>query len=241
MSNSFHDIFNKYLPMWRSAVSKYARNIWYGIDDEESNNIYDNKAIHFSRQYRHALEKYYAERNMKVYHGTLDGTVWEWLKKQQALKDTLKVIAQDKKNILVENEIEKLKKTKDAQAMIDKLYDAKKGETIYKVFSFKDNLKALAEQRGEEESYSLGTDVSQKIIQHFSDRYFWRTQKDRKVRNVDRQLEGLCFQFADPPTCVSKYGKRQIGNPGIKPGCRCWSDIAPKKEKALKNYVVHEK
>ena len=240
MSNSFQNIFDKFVPMWRNTVSRYARNIWNGIDDDKSNETYDKKALYFSREYRHELEKYYREKGMKVYSGTLDGTVWEWLKKQQALKDTLKVITSDKKNTLIEKEIEKLRDTKDAQAMVDKLYDVKKGETVYKVFSFSENFKDLAEQHGEEAAFDLGTGINERIIQHFSDRYFWRHQKDKRVRFTHFKLGDLCFLFADPPTTIDKYGNVHKGNPGTDFGCRCWADIAPEREKVLRNYKVYE-
>jgi uncharacterized protein with gpF-like domain len=55
------------------------------------------------------------------------------------------------------------------------------------------------------------------------------------------QLEGKCFLFSDPPTTVTKYGKKHIGNCGTDFGCRCWAEIAPEREEVLKNYIVHEK
>ena len=178
---------------------------------------------------------------MNVYRGTLDGWINEWLRKQEALKSTLKVIADEKQNNLIEKALEELKDKKDAQKVIDKLYDAKENETVYKVFSFKDNFKDLAEQRGEENAFELGSGINERIIQHFSDRYFWRTQKDKRVRNTHMQLSGKCFLFADPPTTIDKYGNIHKGNPGTAWGCRCWADIAPEREKVLKNYIVHEK
>ena len=235
-----NNIFEKFAPRWRNAVARFARNIWQGEDDQAAEWEYSKQAMLFSREYRHALESHYRQKKMNVYRGTLDGWITEWLRKQEALKDTLKVIAEDKKNKLVETEIEKLKDTKDTQKMLNRLYEAKENETVYKVFSFKDNFKDLSEQYGDENAYELGTGINERIIQHYSDRYFWNTQKDKRVRNTDQQLEGLCFLFADPPTCVSKYGKRETGNPGIKPGCRCWAEIAPEREKPLLHYVVYE-
>jgi len=241
MSNSFHNIFDKHAIRWRTSVTRFARAIWFGQDDEKENERYDESAIYFSREYQHELEKYYAEKGMKVWRGTLSGYVYEWLKQQDALKHTLKVIAEEKKNKLIESEIEKLKETKNPQAMIDKLYEAKKGETVYKVFSFKDNLKDLSAQYGEENAFNLGTGINERIIQHFSDRYFWRTQKDKRVRNTHQQLNGKCFLFSDPPITITKYGKEHKGNPGTDWGCRCFAEIAPEREKVLLNYTVYEK
>jgi uncharacterized protein with gpF-like domain len=171
----------------------------------------------------------------------LDGWVYEWLKKQNALKETLKVISEDKQTKLVQDEMERLRKTNDPQAMIDRLYDAKENETVYRVFSFGDNFKDKAEQIGDENAYELGTGINERIIQHFSDRYFWRDQRDRRVRNTHLQLSGKVFLFADPPTTIDRYGKKHTGNPGTDWGCRCWAEIAPEKEKARRNYTVIEK
>ena len=238
----FHNIFDKYSNRWKSAVSRYARALWQGDVDQKTEETYDLHAVHFSREYRNALEDHYRKKNMNVFRGTLDGYVYDWLRKQQALKDTLKVIASEKQDKLVKDALESLKDTKDAQKVIDKLYGAKEGETVYKVFSFKDNFKDLSEQKGEEEAFDLGTGINERIIQHFSDRYFWVTQKDKRVRNTHMQLEGKCFLFSDPPTTFTKYGKEEKGNPGaISWGCRCMAEIAPEREKVLKNYIVHEK
>ena len=235
------NIFEKFAPRWKSAVSRYARSIWTGGTDQRTEWDYDEHALHFSREYRNALEKHYRQKGMNVWRGTLDGWIMEWLRKQEALKYTLKVVADEKQEKLITDSLEKLKDTKDAQKVIDQLYGAKENETVYKVFSFKDNFKALAEQQGEEEAFNLGSGINERIIQHFSDRYFWRTQKDKRVRNTHMQLGGKCFLFSDPPTTVTKYGKIHIGNCGTDFGCRCWAEIAPEKEKVLKNYIVHEK
>jgi hypothetical protein len=236
------DIFEKLAPRWRNAVSRYARTIWTDSTDQEAEWNYDNHALHFSREYRNALEKHYRQKGMNVYRGTLDGYITEWLRKQDALKDTLKVIANEKQTNLVEKALAELKDKKDAQKVIDKLYDAKENETVYKVFSFRENFEDLAKQRGEENAFELGSGINERIIQHFSDRYFWRTQKDKRVRNTHQQLEGKCFLFSDPPTTFTKYGKEEKGNPGaISWGCRCMAEIAPEREKVLRNYIVHEK
>jgi hypothetical protein len=236
-----NNIFERFAPRWRQAVSIFANKIWVGDDDEKSEEEFEQKAVLFSRAYRHAMEAHYRAKRMDVYRGTLDGWVFEWIKKQNALKDTLKVIVQDKQDKLVKKEIELLKSTQDPQAMIDRLYKAKENETVYKVFSFKDNFKNLSEQYGEESAYDLGTGINERIIQNFSDKYFWNTQHDKKVRDTHRQLYKKIFLFADPPTTVDKYGKRHTGNPGSDYGCRCWADVAPEREKALRGYIVYER
>ena len=235
------DIFEKYAPRWRLAVVKYARAVWMGGAEQDDDARYDRLAILFSREYRHALEKHYADKGMTVYRGTLDGKVTEWLRQQDALKETLKAIAEKKKTKLIQDEIEKLEKTQDAQAMINKLYEAKENETVYKVFSFADNFKDLAGQHGDENAFALGTGINEAIISQYSDKYFWRTQKDKRVRDTHQQLDGKCFLFSDPPTTIDKYGNRHTGNPGTDWGCRCIAEIAPEREKPKLGYVVKEK
>lgn len=236
-----NNIFERFAPIWKNAVSIFAHKIWIGQEDEESETEFNRKAFYFSREYRHALESHYRNKKMNIYRGTLDAWVREWLRKQDALKETLKVISKEKQDKLVEKEIELLKKTKEPQAMIDRLYAAKENETVYKVFSFKENFKNLSEQYGDESAYDLGTGINERIIQHFSDKYFWMTQQDRRVRNTHEQLFKKIFLFSDPPTTIDKYGNRHTGNPGSDYGCRCWAEIAPEKEKALRHYVVKEK
>ena len=80
-----------------------------------------------------------------------------------------------------------------------------------------------------------------RIIKHFSDRYFWRDQKGKRVRNTHRQLADKCFMFKYPPTTVDKYNNRHTGNPGTDWGCKCFAEIAPDREKVLQNYTVYEK
>jgi hypothetical protein len=212
-------VFEKFAPRWRNAVTRFARAIWYGEDDKEAEILYDNQALRFSKAYRHAMEKYYAEKGMNVYRGTLDGYVMNWLRKQDAMKETLRVTAADKQNKLVADEMKRLAKEKDPQAMLDRLYEAKENETVYKVFSFKDNFKDLAAQHGDENAFELGTGINERIVQKYSDRYFWRTQKDKRVRNTHQQLEAKCFLFTDPPTTIDKYGHRHTGNAGSDFGC----------------------
>ena len=234
------NIFEKFAPRWRNSVARYARYVWTGRVTQKVEETYDKQASIFSREYRYAMEKHYAEKGMKVYRGTLDGYVNEWLKKQDALKDTLKIVATEKQDNLIKKALEELKDTKDAQKIIDKIYGAKLNEEVYKVFSFKDNFEKFARQQGDEEAYNLGTGMNEGIIKQFSDRYFWRTQKDRKVRPTHEMLQGKCFLFADPPTTIDKYGNKHTGNPGTDYGCRCWAERAPEKEKVLRGYIVRE-
>ena len=234
------NIFEKFAPRWRNAVVRYAHAIWTNGLSVKKENEYNKQAIYFAKEYRHAMEKHYDKKGMKVYRGTLDGYVFEWLKKQEALKDTLKQVAADKKDKLIADALEELKDTKDAQKVIDKIYGAKENEEVYKVFSFKDNFEAFSKQHGDDAAFDLGTGMNEGIIKQFSDRYFWKTQKDKKVRPTHEMLQGKCFLFADPPTTIDKYGNRHTGNPGTDYGCRCWAERAPEREKPLKHYTVRE-
>ena len=235
------DIFEKFAPRWRNTVARYARYVWTGSVTQKVEETYDKQALHFAREYRYALEQHYAKKKMNVYRGTLSGYVFEWLKKQDALKETLKIVAAEKQDKLIQDALKELKDTKDAQKVIDKIYGAKENEEVYKVFSFKDNFEAFSRQQGDEAAFELGTGMNEKIIKHFTDRYFWKTQKDKKVRPTHDMLQGKCFLFADPPTTIDKYGNRHTGNPGTDYGCRCWAEPAPEREKPLRKHIVREK
>lgn len=236
------NIFEKYAPLWRRAVTRFARAVWVGEDDEKAELIYDTQALRFSKEYRHALEGHYRKKGINVYRGAIDGWVKEWRAKQDALKDTLRVLAMDKQNKLYADEMERLRKEEQPQEMIDRLFEAKENETVHKVFSFKENFEAAAGQYGDENAYDLGTGINERFIKTVTDRYFWRTQKDTRVRKTHEMLADKCFLFADPPTTVDKYGNRRTGNPGvIDYGCRCWADPAPEKEKVRRGYVVHDR
>jgi hypothetical protein len=238
----FHTIFEKYSKQWRRAVRDYARAVWEDEDSIIAREEYDERARLFAKRYRHALERYYAARGMRVYRGTLDGKVKEWLSVQGALRDSMKEMVTNRQSELVQKEIARLRKDNDytAQEALNKIYGAQKGENVYKVFPFNAHYKDKAEQVGDENAYNLGTEINEGIIKEFSDRYIWTTQKDRKVRKTHRKLSGKCFLFNDPPTEVSKSGKTHKGNPGTAWGCRCFAAIPTKAVKPLRGYVVYE-
>jgi uncharacterized protein with gpF-like domain len=234
-------IFKKFAPLWQNAVTRFALAVWRGNDDEKAEKWYDHKALYFAREYRHALEKHYEKKGMRIYRGTIDGYQNEWLRRQQTLKENLRIIAAEKQDKLVQDEIERLKNEKDPQKMIDRLYGAKENEEIYKIFSFTDELKDLAAQKGDDEAYALGTGINEIVIKAHSNRYFWRSQRDARVRKTHQMLADKCFLFDDPPKTIDRYGNEHTGNPGSDWGCRCWADLAPEREKALRHHVVREK
>lgn len=234
------DIFKLYAPYWQRIVAEYANAIWQNKVTQQLEQKYNKGAKSFAKEYRYALERHYAAKNMHVFKGTLDGWIAEWEQRQQALKETLKVISDYKQEKLIDDAIEKLRldKGKDVQKIVDRLYDAKENETVYKVFSFKDNFKDLARQKASDNAYDLGTGINERIIQGYSDRYYWMTQEDIRVRETHEKLHKKCFLFSDPPTTVDAYGRRHTGNAGSDFGCRCWSEPAPQSEKPLRNYIV---
>ena len=215
------DVFERLAPRWRSAVREYSLAVWIGEDTEKARETFDEKAALFSRQYKRALERYYASKRINVYRGTIEGKVAEWLKRQQAFRESLPSIVQQRQTLLVDREMERLRDNPnaDAQKMLNRLYEAKEGENVYKVFSFKNHFQDRAEQIGEENAYELGTAINEGVLRQNTDRYIWRTQRDKRVRETHRKLANKCFLFDDPPTTVSKYGKEHTGNPGTEWGC----------------------
>lgn len=234
------DIFQQLAPRWRSAVRAYAKAIWNNEDDADARDEFNSCARLFSKRYRRALESHYAEKGMKVYRGTLDGKVKEWLNVQYALRDSMKETVKDRQNVIVQREIERLQKQKDytAQEALNKIYDARENENVYKVFSFGEHYQDRAEQIGDENAYALGTIINEGIIKEFSDRYIWQTQRDGRVRKTHKKLQGKCFLFTDPPTEIFKNGTTHTGNPGTAWGCRCWAEMPLKPVKPLRGYRV---
>ena len=236
------NIFEQLAPRWRSAIRAYAKAVWEDADDSDARADFNDRARLFSKRYRYALEKHYAAKGMRVYRGTLNGKVKEWLNVQYALRDSMNEMVKDRQNVVVQREIERLQKDKSytAQEALNKIYEAREEENVYKVFSFGEHYKDRAEQIGDENAYALGTTLNEGIIKEFSDRYIWMTQRDKRVRKTHRKLQGKCFLFDDPPTEIFKNGKTHTGNPGTAWGCRCWAEIPTKPVKALRKCRVYE-
>jgi hypothetical protein len=237
------DVFEKYAPQWRRAVKEFARAVWNDEDSIDARAEYDSRARLFSKRYRYALERYYTDKGMRVYRGTLDGKVKEWLSVQYALRDSIPEMVKDRQSEIVQKEIARLQKEKSytAQEALNKIFDARKGENVYKVFSFNDHYKDKSEQIGDDNAYAFGTSINEGIIKEFSDRYIWDTQRDKRVRYTHRKLQEKCFLFDDPPTTVTKSGKEHKGNPGTDWGCRCYARIPNKPVKPLRGYIVYER
>jgi hypothetical protein len=241
------DVFKRLAPRWKNVVRKYALKIWKNQDDEKADEFYQNQADLFARRYKYDLRKYYENKDIKIYRGTIDGKAQEWLHRQAATRESLKAIAEGKQNKLVADEFAKLAKSKsaDAQKMLNRMYAAREGESVYRVFSFTENFEARAEQIGEETAFELGREINEAVMSNDSDRYLWQNQGDNRVRSTHEDapegLGGLVFLFNDPPTTIDAYGNVHTGNPGTAWGCRCFADEAPKGVKPKRGFTVKEK
>lgn len=237
------DVFKKFAPRWKNAVRRFAAGVWKRQDKRELNRAYWREADLFAREYRHALEQYFERKKIKIYRGTIDGKVVDWLRRQQNTQQTIETIAQAKKEKLVAEEFEKLATSKgaDVQKALKRIYGVREGTTLAKGFTFGHNFEAKAEQIGDDEAFAFGIDINDAVLRQNGDRYYWQTQRDSRVRNTHQQLGGLCFLFDDPPTEVSKSGTKHTGNPGTAWGCRCFADPAPEREKPKRRFTVYEK
>lgn len=241
------DIFKKLAPRWRRVVRDYALTIWKKKNTPKTLEKYNTQAGLFALKYKRELELYYDRKDIQVYRGTIEGKVNDWITRQNATVDTLRVIAMAKKEKLIGDEFAKLSSAQnpDVQKMLNKIYAVKKGENVYRAFSFGENFEARAEQIGEENAFELGRDINEAVLSEDNDRYLWRNQDDGRVRythdDAPKGFGGLVFLFSDPPTEISIYGAVHTGNPGTAWGCRCFADTAPTRAKAKRHYVVHEK
>ena len=241
------DIFKALAPRWRRVVRDYALTIWKQKDTPKTFEKFNTQAGLFALRYKRDLELYYKNKELNVYRGTIEGKVNDWLTRQSATVDTLKVIALAKKDKLIGDEFAKLASQQgaDVQKTLNKIYDVKAGENVYRAFSFGENFEARAEQIGEENAFELGREINEAVLSENSDLYTWVNQHDNRVReshkNAPRGLGGLVFLFSDPPTTIDIYGNRFTGNPGTPWGCRCIADTAPKGAKPKRHYTVTEK
>lgn len=241
------DVFKRLAPRWRSVVRKYALDIWRKKPEEKADEYFETQAELFARRYKYDLRKYYEKKEIKIYRGTIDGKAEEWLTRQAATRESIKTIAEGKKDKLVAEEFQKLAKSKsaDAQKMLNRMFDAREGETVYRVFSFADNFEARAEQIGEETAFELGRDINEAVMSNNSEKYLWENQGDARVRSTHEDapegLGGLVFLFTDPPTTIDVYGNSFTGNPGTPWGCRCVAGVAPKGSKPKYRFVLREK
>lgn len=200
------------------------------------------KADTFRMRYERALKEHYREQDIRIWPGTIKAKGQEWLREQKSLTQTVKVVADAKKNKLAVEEFEKLRKESpgDVQKLLSKIYltpeQRRDGENVFGVFSFKDEMAKRAEQIGEESAFDLGKKVNDAVIQDLGDRYRWTTQEDNRVRKTHRKLNGKTFLWTNPPTTIDEYGNKHTGHCGSDWNCRCYAE--PSKGKPLIDFVV---
>lgn len=182
----------------------------------------------FKRAYQRSLTEYYQDAQIKIYRGTITAKADAWLTQQRALAESVRVIAKAKKDKLIAEEFDSLRKEQDGdvQKAINRIYltkkDIERGGEVYRVFSFADNFEARAQQIGEESAFDLGREINESVISQNGDEFGWESQRDRNVRATHKKLAGKNFKISDPPTTRDKYGREHTGTPGTDWGCRCY-------------------
>lgn len=239
-------VFEQFAPKYKKIVRKFALTVWkWGSQSAASRKgeteLY-KKADTFRMRYERALKEYYREKEIRIWPGTIKAKGQEWLREQKSLTQTIKVVADAKKNKLAAEEFEKLRAESpgDIQKILNRIYLSPKaresGENVFGVFSFEDEMTKKAEQIGEDAAFDLGTKINNAVIGDLGDRYVWRTQEDKRVRKTHRKLNGKTFLWTNPPTTIDKYGNRHTGHVGTDYGCRCYAE--PSKAAPKIDYIV---
>jgi len=240
------NVFEKFAPRYKRATRRFALDVWKSRAPKQRLKKFLAEAEKFKRQYERALIQHYRDIEMKIFPGTITAKANQWLTDQNALAESIVVIAKAKKQNLIADEFEKLRadQNADVQKVLNRIYLSKKdieaGGEVYRVFSFAENLEKRAEQMGEDAAFDLGREVNNAVLAQSGDMFGWESQRDKAVRKTHRKLRGKTFLFSDPPTTVDKYGNRHTGLCGTDWGCRCYA-VAPFSKKPLRNYVVVEK
>jgi len=225
-------VFEQFAPKYKKVVRRYALTVWrWGSQSAETRKaeleLY-SKADTFRMRYERALKEYYHEKDIRIWPGTIRAKGQEWLREQKALATTVRVVADAKKNKLAAEEFEKLRKESpgDVQRLLNKIYlspeEQKRGDNVFGVFSFKDEMAKKAEQIGEEGAFDLGAKINDAVIDDLGETYDWNSQEDSRVRKTHRMLNGKTFSNSNPPTTIDEYGNKHTGGPGSDHGCRCY-------------------
>lgn len=228
------DVFERLAPAYSRIVRKFAIDVWY---DREDVNAFLQRAEFFRRRYAHELTDFFKKQKYAFNPKRIRELSSLWLADQVTTSRKIRTIADLKKGRLSEElaEMDELKKAE----VLSLLDGAGQPEgKIVPVVSFSRNLAARAEQIGEDEAFSLGREINHDVVSVMSDVYFWRSQKDRRVRYTHRKLADKRFSYNSPPTTVDRYGHRHTGNPGTDWGCRCFEE--PGTGRPLLNYIVVE-
>lgn len=235
-------VFEKIAPAYRKVLTGYARDIW---NDEPFNQEQFLKDVErFAARYKRELIKFYKEKEIKIYPGTIKAKVNVWIEQQLVILKNIKKIAGIKKKDL-QNEIKEIfldegeKLTGAMQKGIKQYVDKKTSSAIAEgAFSFSENLSDRSGQIAEQSAFEFANDINDEILEKIADRYTWTSQQDRAVRKTHRKLNKKTFAPEDPPTTIDKYGNEHTGNPGTDWGCRCYRDLPKKGARVLKNYTV---
>lgn len=236
------DVFKKHEKPYQRIVRRFALDIWKDMATKDVYEKFFMRAFTFRNKYESDLIKYYKEKNIKIYPGTIRAKADQWYKDQQILVETVESIAHIKKENIKSEIFEEYVKTKEpkVQKLLNDLYLSKSekeaGVQVYKVYSFSDNLLKKAEQLGSQAAYDLGNDINHAVLSESGEKYKWRSQEDDRVRKTHRKLNGKTFLYSNPPTTIDKKGKEHTGHPGTDWGCRCYEE--PSSGKPLLDYVV---
>jgi len=238
------NVFEKHEKPYQRIVRRLAIDIWNNRADNETFDLFYSRAWKFRKYYERDLVKYYREKNIHIYYGTIKAKADQWYMDQSALIETLLSVTDIKKNNIKNELVEDYIKDKSpkTQKLLNDLYlsEAEKAEggRVLRVYSFKDNLEKKAEQLGSQSAFDLGSEINDAVLGEQYDAYDWNTQEDKRVRKTHRKLNKKTFLYSDPPTTIDKYGRTHTGNCGTDWGCRCFA--TPPTGKPKRNYVVRE-
>lgn len=237
-------VYQKFSKTYKRMLAEYARKKWRG--DKASFSDYEDKVRHFANRYKRELQKYYKEKDIKIYPGTIEEKTEQWFADQKNIFESVDALSQLRKEKLTAAMFERWKKSRDAdvQKILNKVFldrsDIARGAQVYKVYDFSDALGDSVERIADNAAFDLARDTNTQILSDLDDRFMWQTQEDARVRPTHRRLNKKVFLFSDPPTTVDRYGHTHTGLPGTDYNCRCYALPAPSGKKPLKNYVARE-
>ena len=102
----------------------------------------------------------------------------------------------------------------DVKETVDKLLDA--AEVIFERNRLRNIFLFLAVSRVIRSNAAITRQLHEQMG---VSEYVWTTQRDNRVRDSHRRLDGRIFKYSEPPVMNEKSGER--GNPGDDFGCRC--------------------
>ena len=237
-------VFEKVAPAYRRVLTSYARDVWNGKTFDKEKFLKDVEG--FANRYKRELIKFYKEKDIKIYPGTIKAKVEVWIEQQLTIMKNIKKISEIKKEDL-KNEIKDIfldegeSLTGAMQKGIKQYVDKKASSAIAQgAFSFSENLSKKSGQIAEQSAFEFANEINNEILEKIADKYTWMDQRDKRVRATHRKLRLKTFDPVDPPTTIDKYGNKHTGNPGTDWGCRCYRDVPKKGARVLHGYIVRE-